>query len=44
LFLRPCGGYRVIFMLFCKIGIEKLSVGIEVSHILKSLCMLVLRP
>lgn len=31
-------------MLFCRIGIEKDSVGIEVSHSLKSLCMFMFSP
>ena len=37
---RPCGGYSVIFTPFCSTGIGKEGEGIEVSHSLKSLCML----
>lgn len=39
LFLKPDGGYKVILILFCKIGIENDSDGIDVNHNLKSLCI-----
>lgn len=37
---KPWGGYTVIFTPFCNTDIGNATDGIEVSHSLKSLCML----